>query len=40
MSEQVATELLQGAGAIETVANDGAEVAGLLTKGDEASTWF
>jgi CheY-like chemotaxis protein len=40
VNEQVATELLEGAGALETVANDGAEIVGLLTKGDEASTWF
>jgi two-component system sensor histidine kinase/response regulator len=36
MNQQVATELLQSAGAIVTVANDGGEAVKILTGGDQA----
>jgi PAS domain S-box-containing protein len=36
MNQQVATELLQSAGAIVTVANHGGEAVGILTAGDQA----
>ena len=36
MNQQVATELLQSAGAIVTVANHGGEAVKILTEGDQA----
>src|SRR5208282_6110657 len=36
MNQQVATELLESAGAIVTVANNGAEAVKILTEGDQA----
>ncbi len=36
MNQQVATELLESAGAIVTVANHGGEAVKILTAGDQA----
>jgi two-component system, sensor histidine kinase and response regulator len=39
VNQQVATELLESAGAAVTVANHGAEAVKLLTEGDKADSF-